>query len=100
VEVNDDTLVKNKRERTSESERNKRQQREEDLEILIPRHVNDRDENVEFASKYDDECREPQGGNSSTLAKGEERHIVDNCSATEHERNEDCRINMNVATNK
>jgi hypothetical protein len=55
---------------------------------------------VEIASKYDDGCREPQGGNSSTISKGKEGHIVDNCSATEHETNEDCRINMNVAISK
>jgi hypothetical protein len=34
-----------------------------------------------------------------TLAKDREGHIVDDCSATEHEINEECRKNMNVAAN-
>jgi hypothetical protein len=100
LEVNDDTLVKKERGRTSVSEKNGGQQIEEEVEVLIPQQVSDRDEYVEFASKYDDTCQDPQGGNLITLAKGKEGRIVDNCGATEHERNEDCRINMNVATNK
>ena len=87
VTVNGGTLVKNEKEGTSVSERRREQPIEEEVDILIPRRVGDRDEYVEFVSRYDDACR-----NFHTLAKDKEGHIVDNCSATGHEINEERRV--------
>jgi hypothetical protein len=71
----------------------------EDEDVLIPRRVGNRDEYVEFASRYD-ACRNFHSNDLSTLEKDKEGHIVDDCSATEHEMNEECRKDMNVAANK
>jgi hypothetical protein len=49
---------------------------------------------------YDDSCRNHHSNDLSTLAKVKEGHNVDDCSATEHELNEECRKNMNVAADK
>jgi hypothetical protein len=100
VAINDDPLVKNEKRRTSVSEKNKEQLIEDEVDVLIPRQVGDRDECVEFASRYGDACRNLHGSDLSTLAKDKEGHIVDDCIATEHEINEDCRMNMNVAASK
>ena len=85
----------NEKEGTSVSERRREKSIEEDVDILIPRRVGDRDEYVEFVSRYDDACR-----NFHTLAKDKEGHIVDNCSTTGHEINEELRRYRKVAANE
>jgi hypothetical protein len=55
---------------------------------------------VEFASRYEDSCRNLQSNNLCTFAKDKEGHIVDNCSAPGQKRNEECRKNMRVAANE
>jgi hypothetical protein len=100
VTVNEEALVKNKKGGTSVSEKNKEQLIEGEVDVLIPRRVGDRDKHVEFAFRYDGACRSFYSNNLSTLAKGKEGHIADDCGATEHEINEECRKNMNVAANK
>ena len=55
---------------------------------------------MEFASRYDDACRSFRSNDLSTLAKDKEGHIVDDCSAREHQMNEECRKDTNVAANK
>ena len=55
---------------------------------------------VEFASRYNDACRIFHSNDLSILAKDKEGHNVDDYSATEHEINEECRKNMNVAANE
>jgi len=100
VTVNEDALVKNEKGGTSGSEKNKEQLIEDEVGILIPRGVRDRDEYVEFASRYDDACRNLHHNDLSTLAKDKEGNVVDECCATEHEINEECRKDMNVAANK
>jgi len=90
VTVNEDALVKNEEGRTSLSKKNKRQLIEDEVDILIPRRVGDRDEYVEFASRYDDACRNLHDNDFSALAKDKEFHVVDDCSATEHKMNGNC----------
>ena len=97
VIVNEDALVKNEKGGTSVSE-NKEQLIEDEVDILIPRR-DDRDEYMEFASRYDDAGRNFHDNKLSTLAKDKEVHVVDDCSATEHEINEEGSKNMNVAAN-
>ena len=55
---------------------------------------------MELVSRYDGVCRNFQSNDLNTLAKNKEGHIVDDCVATEHEMNEECRKNMLVAANK
>ena len=55
---------------------------EDEVDRLIPRRVGDRDEYVEFASRYDDACRNVHSNDLSTLAKDKEGQAVDDCSAT------------------
>ena len=55
---------------------------------------------MEFASIYDDACRNFHSNDLSTLAKDKEAHIIDECSATQQEMNEECRKDINVAANK
>jgi hypothetical protein len=55
---------------------------------------------VEFASRYDDSCRNCRNNDLSTLTKDKEENIVDDYSATEHKINEECRKNMNTAASK
>jgi hypothetical protein len=50
VTVSEDALVKNEKGGTSVSEKNKEQLIEDEVDILIPRRVGDRDEHVEFTS--------------------------------------------------
>jgi hypothetical protein len=95
VSVNGDASVKDQKRGTSVSEKNQEQLIED--EVSIPRRVGDRDEYVEFVSRYDESRRNFNSYNSSTLAKGKEGHIVDDCSATEHKMNEECSENVNVA---
>ena len=99
VKVNEDALVKNEKGGTSVSEKNNEQLIEDEVDILIPRRVGDRDEYVEFASRYDEACRNLHDNDFSALAKDKEVHIVDVCSATEHKMNGNCSKNMNVAAN-
>jgi hypothetical protein len=54
---------------------------------------------VEFASRYD-ACEKFHSSDLSTLAKDKEGHIVDDCSASEREMNEECRKGMNADSNK
>ena len=98
--VNEEALVKNEKGGTIISEKNKEQLIESEVVVLTPQRVGDRDEYMEFVSRYDDVCRNFQSNNLSTLAKDKEGHIVDDCSATDHEMNGECRKNMNVAANK
>jgi hypothetical protein len=98
--VNEEALVKNEKGGTSVSEKNKQQLVEDEGNILIPQRVSDRDEYVEFAPRYDETCRSLDGNNLSTLVNDKEGHIVDDCGATEHEINEECRKSKNVAANK
>ena len=72
---------------------------EDEVDALIPQRVGDRDEYVDFASRYD-ACRNFHSNDLSTLAKDKKGHIVDDCSATEHEMNAECRKDMDVAANK
>lgn len=51
VTVDIDASVKNEKGRAGLSERNKEQLIEDEVDILIPRQVGDRDEYVEFASR-------------------------------------------------
>ena len=53
---------------------------------------------MEFASRYDDACRNLHD-DLSALAKDKEAHAVDDCSATEHEINEKGSKTVNVAAN-
>ena len=99
MSVNEDALVKSEKVRTSQSEKDIKQLIEGEVDRLIPRRVVDRDEYVEFSSRYDDACRNVHGNDLSTLAKDKEDHVVDDCSATEHEINEECSKYMNVAAN-
>jgi hypothetical protein len=55
---------------------------------------------VEFVSRYDDACRNFHSDDLYILAKDKEGHIVDDCSATEHEINEELRKCRKVAANK
>ena len=73
---------------------------EDEVEVLIPRRVGDRDEYMEFACKYDDSCRKCHSKDLSTFVKDKKGHIVDDCSATEHDMNEECRKDINVAAKK
>jgi len=54
---------------------------------------------VEFTSRYDDACRNLHDNDLSALSKDKEVHVVDDCSATEYEINEEGSKNMNVAAN-
>ena len=99
VTVNEDALVKNEKEGTSVSEKNKEQLTEGEVDILFPRRVSDRDEYVEFASRYDDACRNLHDNDLCVLAKYKEVRVVDDCSATEHKMNANWRKDMNVAAN-
>jgi hypothetical protein len=56
VTVNYDALVKNEKRGTRMSEKNT-ELIEDEVDVLIPRRVVDRDEYVEFASRYNDACR-------------------------------------------
>jgi len=69
VTVHEDSLVKNGKGRTSKCEKNKEQLIEDEVYRLIPRRVGDRDKYTEFASRYDDACRNVNGNDLSTLAK-------------------------------
>jgi hypothetical protein len=51
VTVDVDASVKNEKRRAGLSERNKEHLIEDEVDILIPRQVGDRDEYVEFASR-------------------------------------------------
>jgi hypothetical protein len=98
VTVDEDASVKNEKGRASLSERNKEQLIEDEVDVLIPRQVGDRDEYVEFASRYDDACWNLHE-DLSTLAKDKEAHAVDDCSAIEHKTNEEGSKTVNVAAN-
>jgi hypothetical protein len=84
VTVNEDALVKNEKEETSVSEKNKEQLTEDEVDILIPQRVGDRDEYVAFASRYDDACLNLHDNDLSTIAKHKDGHVVDDCSSTQH----------------
>ena len=99
VTVDEDASVKNEKGRTSLSEKKKEHLIEDEIDILTPRRVGDRDEYVKFASRYDDACRNLHDNDLSALAKDKEVHVVDDCSATEHKMNGNCGKNMNVAAN-
>jgi hypothetical protein len=100
VTPSEDTLIKNEKGGTRVSERNKEQQVEDEVQILIPRRVDDRDEDVEFTSRYDESCRSCQSNDLSTLAKDREGHIVLDCSAAEGKVNEGRRRDMSVNANR
>ena len=72
----------------------------DEVDILIPRRADNRDEDVEFTSRYDESCRSCQSNELNTLAKDKEGHTVDDCSAAEHRMNEGCRRNLSVAANR
>ena len=91
VTVSKGALVRNEKRGTSVGEKNKQQLVEDEVDVPIPRRVGDRDEYVEFASRYDDASRSLHGNILSTLMNDKEVHIVDDCGATEHEINEECR---------
>ena len=95
-----DTLVKNEERETSVSEKNKEQHVEEQVDLIIPRRVWDRDENVEFASRHDDECRNFYNNKVNTLAQDKEGHIADDYGATGHEINKEYRKIMNAANGR
>ena len=73
---------------------------EDQVNELNPRRVSDRDEYVVFVSRYDVACRNFQSNDLNTLAKDKEGHIVDDCSATEHEIRKESRKNTTDAANK
>ena len=98
--LSEDTLVKNEKGGTYVSEKTKEQLIEDEVDILIPRRADNRDEDVEFTSRYDESCRSCQSNELNTLAKDKEGHIVDDCSAAEHKMNEECRRNLSVAANR
>ena len=100
VTVNEDALIKNEKEGTSVSEKNKEQLTDDEADILIPQRVGDRDEYVAFASRYDDACLNLHDNDLSTIAKDKDGHVVDECSATQHEMNKEYSKNVNVAANK
>ena len=100
--VSGDTLVKNEKGggvSVSVSEKNKEQLIEDAVNVLIQRRVGDRDEYVEFATRYDDYCRSCHSNDLSALAKDKAGHTADDYGATEHKMNEECRKQMNVAAN-
>ena len=100
VTARGDALVGDEKSETIVSKKYKEQLIEDQVNVLIPRRVSDRDEYVEFVSRYDDECRNFQSNELDTLAKDKEGHIVDNCSATEHEISEENRKNTTDAANR
>ena len=55
---------------------------------------------MEFVSRYDDAYRNFHSDDLNILAKDKEGYIVDDCSATEHEINEELRKCRKVAANK
>jgi hypothetical protein len=85
VTVSEDTLVKNEE---GGSEKNKEQLIVNTVNAFIPRRVGDRDEYVEFASRYTVSCRSCHSNYLST---------VEDYSATERKMIEECRNKMNVA---
>jgi hypothetical protein len=93
----DDTLVKNEE---RGSERNKGQRVEEQVDVIIPRRIGDRDEYEEFTSRHDDECRNFYRKKVNTLAQDKEGHIADDYRATGHKVNEECREIMNAANKR
>jgi hypothetical protein len=95
-----EALVKSENKGTSKKVKGIEQQIEGQEDVVIPRRVGDRDEDVEFASKYDDVSRSFYSDELNTLAKDKDGHSVDNCSATEHHRNEKCRKIMKVAADE
>jgi hypothetical protein len=98
VSVNGDALVKDEKRGTNVTEKNKEHLIED--EVSIPRRVGDRDEYVGFASRYDDSRRNLQNNNLCTLAKDKEGYVVDDCIATEHRMNENCRKKKNIVANE
>jgi len=100
VTAKGDALVEDEKGGTIVSKMNKEQLIENQVNALIPRRVSDRDEYVEFVSRYDDACRNFQSTDLNNLAKDKEGHIVDDCSATEHEIYEECRKNTTDAANR
>ena len=93
VTAKGEALVENEKGGTIVSKKNKEQLIEDQVNVLIPRRVSDRDEYVEFVSRYDDECRNFHG-------KDKRGHTGDDCSATEQEISGECRKNMSDAANK
>jgi hypothetical protein len=91
VTVNEHALVKNEKGRTSV--RRIEQLIEDEVDVLILQRVGD-------CYEYVGTCRNFHSNYISTLAKDKEGHIVDDCSATAHKMNEECRRDMNVAGNK
>jgi hypothetical protein len=81
-----EALVKSENKGTSERIKGIEQQIEGQEDIVIPRRVGDRGEDVEFASRYDDVCRSFYSDELNTLAKDKDGHSVDKCSATEHQK--------------
>ena len=94
--LSEDTLVKNEKGGSCVNENNKEQLIEGAVDILIPRRVGDRDEYVESASRYTVSCRSCHSNDLSAIAKDKEGHTVDDCSATEHGMNGECRRDMSV----
>jgi hypothetical protein len=85
----DDTLVENEERDTRVSEKNKEQRIEEQVDLIIPRRVWDRDEYEEFTSRHDDKCRKFCGNKVNTPAQDKEGHIVDGYGATGHKINKE-----------
>ena len=80
----DDTLVKNE-EGTTLSEKNKEQRVEQQVDLIIPRRVQNRDAYEECTSRHDDECRNFYSNKVNTLAQDKEGHIADDYGATANE---------------
>jgi hypothetical protein len=99
VTARGEALVEDEEGESIVSEKYKKQLIEDQVNVLIPRRVSDRDEYMEFVCRYDDECRNFQSNELNTLAKDKEGHIVDDCSVTEHEINE-CRKNTTDAASR
>jgi hypothetical protein len=92
-------LVEDEREEAINNEC-QQQRIEDEVNMLVPRRVCNRDDYEDFTSKYDDGCRNVQRNELVTLAKDKEGHIVDKCSAIGHQINEENKENMTNAVNR
>jgi len=95
----DDTLVNNEERETSVSVKNKEQRIEDQVDLIIPRRVWDRD-GCGFSSRYDNECRNFYSKKVNTLAQDKEGNMADGYVATGHEINKECRKITNAANER
>jgi hypothetical protein len=96
----DDTLVRNEGKSNRGSEKNEEQCFHDQVDVMIPRRVCDRNEYVEFTSKHDDGCRKFYSNEVNTLAQEKEDHIDDNYGATGHTMSKECRENLTAANKR